>query len=231
MTARLDEPALSALRAHAVPRWWPAGAAVFHEGEEADSVILIERGHLKIVAQAATGAEAILAIVGPGELVGEMAALERCRRMGSAIALQPLEARVLSAERFLDVAASSAAVAVALVRTLARRLREAEARRAEFGAYDAATRLARRLVELAITHGERVDDGVRVSLSITQGDLAALTGASLEATARALRVLRTDGLVTTARRRLVVHDLDRLQHRSGLDVLTSRDAPGRAADS
>ena len=216
MTGRLDEPALSALRAHAVPRSWPAGAAVFREGERADSVLLIERGHLKIVAQATTGAEAILAIVGPGELIGEMAALEGCSRMGSAIALQPLDARVLSAERFVELVASSAAVAVALVRSLATRLREAEARRAEFGAYDSAARLARRLVELAITHGERVDDGVRVSLPVTQADLAALTGASLEATVRALRVLRADGFITTARRRLVVHDLDRLQHRGGL---------------
>ena len=83
-----------------------------------------------------------------------------------------------------------------------------------FGAYDIAARVAGRLVELADRFGEAVPDGVRISVPLSQDELAGWVGASREAVAKALRVLRDRGLVTTGRRTMTVLDLDGLRGRA-----------------
>ncbi|MCU1430746.1 MAG: cyclic nucleotide-binding protein, partial [Actinomycetia bacterium] len=64
----------------------------------------------------------------------------------------------------------------------------------------------RRLEELVADHGEATDDGVRIALPLTQEELAGWVGASRESVARALRTLRDRGVISTGRRRVVVHD-------------------------
>ena len=85
-------------------------------------------------------------------------------------------------------------------------LRDADRKRVELGAYDTVGRVSRRLVELAEDHGVVEDGRVRITLPLSQGELAGWTGASREAVARALSLLRQEGMITTKRRRIVVID-------------------------
>jgi CRP-like cAMP-binding protein len=102
-------------------------------------------------------------------------------------------------------------VAVLLMRLIVGRLRDADRKRVEYGAYDTTGRVATRLVELAERYGEPVDGGVRVALPLSQDELAGWTGASREAVSKALRTLRDRGLIETGRLRVVVHDLEELR--------------------
>jgi CRP-like cAMP-binding protein len=101
-----------------------------------------------------------------------------------------------------------------LLRILAGRLREAGRERAEFGVYDAQSRVARRLVELAERFGEPTESGIRITLSFTQDELAGWVGASREAVAHALRALRARGYLETKRRTVTVLDIEGLRHRA-----------------
>jgi CRP/FNR family cyclic AMP-dependent transcriptional regulator len=97
---------------------------------------------------------------------------------------------------------------------LAERLRDADRKRIEFGTADILSRVAGRLVELAERFGEPAGDGIRITAPLTQEELAGWTGASREAVSRALRALRGRGWIQTARRSVVIRDLDALRRRA-----------------
>jgi CRP-like cAMP-binding protein len=100
------------------------------------------------------------------------------------------------------------------MRLVTGKLRDADRKRIEYGAYDTTGRVATRLLELADRYGEQTGAGVRVALPLSQDELAGWTGSSREAVSKALRSLRDRGLIETGRRRVVIHDLDGLRRRA-----------------
>src|SRR5262249_506794 len=146
---------------------------------------------------------------GPGELVGEFAALDPAPRLASAVALEPLTVQVLTADEFRSFVSEHAGVALQLMRTLICRLREADRRRVEFGAYDAVGRVARLVGELAAD--EESNGHGRAVVRLSQREIGELVGASRESVGRALAVLRDRNLVTTGRRSVTVLEIDALR--------------------
>ena len=182
---------------------------VFHEGEQSDFVVVVVEGRIKIVSSTVDGSEAVLGIRGPGSLVGELAAFDGGPRTASAIALDPLTVRVLTAAEFREFVASRPGAALELIRVLMGRLREGDRRRVEFGAYDATSRVARLLCDLA--NEAVVRDGPAVHVQLAQHEIAGLVGASRASVARALASLRDLQIVTTGRGAITVVDVDALR--------------------
>jgi len=179
---------------------------LFHEGDRSDFVAVVLEGRVKIVVSADNGGESVLGVRGPGTLVGELAALDPGPRLGSAVALEPVEARVLTADDFRAFLAGHPGAALELVRMLVGRLREADRRRMEFGAYDVGRRVALVLAEMATDAGAGAMDRkpAAVVVQLTQQELAAMVGASRESVARALATLRDRGVLTTGRRSITI---------------------------
>jgi CRP-like cAMP-binding protein len=185
---------------------------VFAEGDRSDFVVVVLQGRIKVLASTLSGGEAVLGIRGPGSLVGELAALDGEPRTASAIALDQLSVRVITADEFRTFVADTPGAALELIRMLMSRLREGDRRRVEFGAYDATARVARLLCDLAAERGSG-DRVVRVKLA--QHEIAGLVGASRESVVRALAALRDQRLVTTARGAVTVLDADALRRAAG----------------
>ena len=122
----------------------------------------------------------------PGDLLGELSALDGEPRFATVSALEPIEALIVPSERFTQFLEKHARLAILLLQTMTRRLRESDKKRVEFGAYDTPGRVARRLVELVERYGEPQGPSVRISLSLTQDELAGWTGSSREAVSKAL---------------------------------------------
>jgi CRP/FNR family cyclic AMP-dependent transcriptional regulator len=209
--SRLSEEELAALRSRAVPRRFARGATIMHQGEVPGRVIVIERGRAKITAVTEDGTEVVLAFRGPGELLGELSALSREPRLASVRSLEPLDALALSAGDFDAFLEQHPRVALVILRVVIARLREADRQQIEMAAYQTLARVSRRLVELAERFGEPAEDGLLITLPISQEELAGWAGASREATAKALRDLRELQLVETRRRHITVRDLDALR--------------------
>jgi CRP-like cAMP-binding protein len=184
-------------------RRYPRGARLFHEGEHSDFLVLLLSGRVKIVTSSEDGVESLLSVRGPGDLVGEFAAIDGAPRLATAIALEPLEGVVLSADEFGAFLAVRPRASLELVRALVERLRESDRRRMEFGAHDVTGRLAWLLAELS---GQRPAVDGRSIVALSQQELAGLIGASRESVARALAALRRRGLVETGRRAVIVLD-------------------------
>jgi CRP-like cAMP-binding protein len=207
-----DRAVLTGLGRH---RTLPKGAYLITEGAHSDAVFVVLSGHVKVFSVTDRGAEVVLAVRGPGALVGELAAIDDQPRAASVTTLEPAEVLAIPAGSFRDYLTAHPVVTMLLMRTLTSRLRDADRKRVEFGSYDAVSRVARRLVELAERFGEPAGDGVRITLPFTQDELAGWVGASREAVVKALRTLRARGHIETHRRSVVVCDLAALRRRAG----------------
>lgn len=149
---------------------------------------------------------------GPGDLLGEAAAFSGGIRFATATALEPVDALKVDIRDLREFIARRPRVTAALLEMTLARLHVANARRTEFATTTSLARVASRLVELTERFGSSAAHGeIDVALPITQDELASWSASSRESTARALRTLRTLGLIGTRRRRLTVRDLDQLR--------------------
>jgi CRP-like cAMP-binding protein len=204
------------LVARGTRRKWPTGASLLLEGERSAAVILLLTGRVKVFSLTEQGEVVVLALRGPGALLGELSAVGDAPCSATVAALEPTTALVVPVPAFLDFLSTHGRVATVLLRLVTSRLRDADRKRVEFGAQDIAARVAGRLVELAERFGTREERGVRIDVPLSQDELAGWVGASREAVAKALRVLRERGYVTTGRRTMTILDIDGLRRRARL---------------
>jgi CRP-like cAMP-binding protein len=212
--AALTSDQISSLRARAIPRRFRKGQALFHEGGSSDRVVALLRGRVKVSTMTAEGREIVLAFRGPGDLLGELSAIDGQPRSASVEAIEPVEALAIAPPDFRAFLTENPEISLMLLETLSRRLRDADRKRIEYGAHDTVGRVAARLIELADQYGEPDPRGVRIALPISQEELAGWTGASREAVSKALQTLRGAGWVVTERRRITVCDPEALKRRS-----------------
>lgn len=209
-TRPTDDLLAGALRGEGRPVRFRRGQALFTEGDLADRVFVIERGWVLITSIAPGGREIVLGLRGPGDVIGDLSALDGAPRSATALAAGEVDATVAPSSALIR-ALSDAAAAMELLRVLATRLRDADRKRLEFAALDTLGRVAWRLHELSERFGEDTADGIEVELPLSQEQLASWCGASREATVKALASLRTLGCISTGRRSVLIRDLEALR--------------------
>ncbi|PWW65758.1 Crp/Fnr family transcriptional regulator [Actinokineospora spheciospongiae] len=209
--ALLDPEQRGWVRAAATARRFEPGDVLIREGDRGDWVLVLASGRVKVVAAGPAGHAAVLAVRGPGDILGEMAALDGSPRSATVTAVEPVVGLHVPGERFSALLVDHPAVAAILLRIVTSRLRYANQRRMDHADAGTARRLAALLLELHDRYGRRAPDGVTITLRVTQSDLAGLISASREAVTRALRPLRDRGVLTTGRQRLVIHDVEALR--------------------
>jgi len=213
--AELPAAERAALHARGTNRRFRAGSTLFHEGDPSDWVVLLTDGRVKIASLTADGKDVVLSVCAPGELIGELSAVDGLPRSATATAIDPVVAQVIPAEEFRTFLAGHPAASLSLLASVCARLRDSDRRRVEFVALDSIGRVARRLVELAEQFGVADADGaLRIDVPITQDELAGWTGSSREAVGKALHALRGRAWIRTARRCITVVDLEGLRSRA-----------------
>lgn len=211
--AGLESGAVALLRAEGRARRFRTGAALFHEGDDSDWIGLVVKGRVKVSCYGADGRERLVAVIGPGELLGELSAIDGEPRSATATALEPLDVHVLTADEFVTLLEQNPGAALGILRSVIGRLRDSDKRRVEFGALDTVGRVAGLIVELAERYGEETDGAIHIHLPLSQEELAGWAGASREAVVKALRQLRSRGWIETGRREIRVLDLPSLERR------------------
>ncbi len=187
---------------------------ILRAGAAGDDVVLVLSGRVQLVAYGMAQREVLLAIRGPGELLGEMAALGGRRRSASAIAVEDVEAGFLTGDEFRAYLREHPDAALVLIRMLVGRLTDATRDVVDLATQDSVGRIAKRLLELANDHGAPSGGGTRIELSLTQDELARWTGATRETVSRALRLMRQLGWISTDNRKITVLDPEALRRRS-----------------
>ncbi|MFF0700962.1 Crp/Fnr family transcriptional regulator [Streptomyces tendae] len=202
--ARLEKEDRTALLRVGRPLRYRARSVILHQDEPSSHVLLLLHGWTKVTAIAANGYEALLALRGPGDIVGEGAALSGRHRSATVTALDAVEAVVIDESRFTAFLTAHPGAALRLLSLTTDRQRSTDRRRLEWAALTVRERLAVLLLELVRTHGTRTDEGVELTIGLSQQEFAGSVGSSREAVARLLRELRDRHVVVTRRRRIVV---------------------------
>ena len=184
-----------------------AGSALFSEGEEGDGLYVIDKGLLKIVVRSPAGEERIVAILGPGSVVGELAIIDGLPRSASAVVMQDCEFRFVNRTAFATFTAMHPNFYRELVKILSIRLREADKELAASTFLSGRGRLARALIELAEHFGQAGANSVILEHKISNADLAAMTGLACESVGHVLTEWRERQLVTQTEQFHHIHDL------------------------
>jgi CRP-like cAMP-binding protein len=197
-------------------RAYGANVTLFHEGDDAGPVVVLLSGRVKVATIGGAGREAIMAVRGPGDLVGELSAIDNGPRSGTVTTLEAVEALLVPGSAFAALLERRPRIALVILRMIAERLRYADAQQTQFATHDVVGRVAQRLVELGERFGETADDGrIEIALPLSQEELAAWTGSSREAVSKALQLLRSLRIVETGRKHVTVLDPDALRRRAG----------------
>ena len=202
---------LSRVRRRSIKR----GTEILRAGAPGGEAVLVLSGRVRLVALGADRREVVLALRGPGELIGEMAALGAGRRTATGVAVDDVEAGFLDADALMSFLHEHPAAAIVMIRMLVRRLSEASRDVVDLATRDSLGRVAKRLVDLSSQHGVPTADGTRIELPLSQDELARWTGATRETVSRALRLMRQLGWVATDHKTITVLDPDALRERCG----------------
>ena len=198
---------LDVLNALAGARTFRRGQVLFHKGQLSDRVLVLRTGMVKVTSTTSNGREVVLAFRGPGELVGELSAFDDEPRSATIRAVEEVEALTLSPQAFRDFVLARPAVALVLLQMLGRRLRDADAKRIELSTYTTIERVAVRLLEFGDRFGRQDESGaLRITLPISQEELAGAAGASIESVGRALNTMRGLRCIETRRREITLVD-------------------------
>ena len=204
-------------------RVYSPGEALMVEGDRDDTVALLLTGCVKVVGSTEDGGEALLAVRVPGELLGELAALDGEPRSATVLVVRTSTTREISGAVFRAFLAEHPEAAAAVQRSMSRKLRTATRHRVDAGCGSVLVRLARTLDTLGRSYGHPTPDGLRLGIPLSHADLAALTGLSPASVERSLRTLRAQGAIKTSYRDLVISDEQLLCRAAGLFV---RPLPG-----
>ncbi|MEV6695358.1 Crp/Fnr family transcriptional regulator [Micromonospora sp. NPDC051196] len=177
---------------------------LFHQGDPSQYVLVLLSGWIKVTSVSRDGQEALLALRGPGDIIGDLAAIDGGVRSGTVITLTALQAYVIDGQQFVDLVVNQPGLAHGLLRHLARGLRQSDTKRLEYISASSFSRLAGLLSDLAEKHGRRTPDGIMIDLPLSQRELATAAATSREAVARAMRALRERDVVRTGRREILI---------------------------
>jgi CRP/FNR family cyclic AMP-dependent transcriptional regulator len=182
------------------PQHLAARAVLFLKGDESDGLYAIRRGLIRIGTTDDLGQQMTMNLLGAGDVFGEIALLDGRSRTADAVALESTEMFFLPRRDFVGLVEGEPAIAQHLIELLCARLRDLIERMEETTFLPAETRLARRILALAIDYGREIH--------ASQEELASLTGVTRETVNRQLQSWKRSGILSLGRGRLVIHDLD-----------------------
>ena len=207
----LEEIELASVAGDASVRRAASGRAFFRAGEAATRVYVLVAGRGKVTEVSPEGHEVILRVNGPGDLFGGVAALvDGSEYPVTARALETSEALAWSGQVMLALMRRFPVVAINAARLVALRLHALQRVHHELMTDRVERRIARAVLRLAREAGRRVESGVEIDFPLSRQDLAQMTGTTLFTVSRTLSGWQSEGLVTTARRRVVVCQPERL---------------------
>jgi len=210
----LDEEASVALRASMVEMDLARGQVVFSEGDAGDRLYVIVDGKIKLGTSSSDGRESLLAILGPGEMFGELSLFDPGPRTATATALTETTLLGLGHDALGPWLNGRPGVAQALLKALSQRLRRTNENLSDLVFSDVPGRVAKALLDLNEKFGEKRTDGSYVEHDLTQEELAQLVGASRETVNKALADFVQRNWIKLEPRAVLILDLDRLIKRA-----------------
>jgi CRP/FNR family transcriptional regulator/CRP/FNR family cyclic AMP-dependent transcriptional regulator len=210
--SQLETEEANALAQKLVPRRFGESQVIFHHGDPGGLLYIITAGKVKISYTMPDGQEALLAILGAGDFFGELALLDDAPRSATAEAMDRTETLTLHRDDFIGYIGENPAFAYHVMRTLAKRIRHLNDQIGDVFFLDLNGRLARTLLKLADDHGRPVAEGTLIDITLTQTELAEMTGATRVSINKTLGRFRRAKWVKLRGRQIILLDRQALRN-------------------
>ncbi len=184
---------------------------VFMEGDAARGFYLVKTGHVKILRHARSGRDVVLELLGPGEVFGGVAVIERRPYPASAQATEPSVVVKIPQEPILALAEREPSIVREIALMIGRRLRGAHDSVKSLSGDSVEARLAAALLRLADREGSRSAAGIALPFPLTRQSLADMTGTTVETTIRIVSRWLKDRVVVEEGGHLVLRDVETLR--------------------
>ena len=214
---------LEAVLTRAMMRRIAPGEVILRCGDPASGMMVILQGRMRVSITTAEGHEISLTVLGPGDVVGEIALLDGGERSADVTAIDQGVLLTIHRGDFLPLLLDNASLRLRLMKVLCERLREAVRSVEEFATLSLSARLGRLLTRLAADYGSRVGGGLRLGVRLSQKDLGSLIGASREKVNRQIRVWEQGGVLMHDRGYLIICKPDILAASTDASCTASRD--------
>jgi CRP-like cAMP-binding protein len=189
--------------------------AIFLPGDPSRQVYLLKEGRVKISRISEEGRELTLALLGPGEIFGELEALDDLPRDTLAEALDDTQLCIIHKELFLEMIRRRPELSFRLTKLIGFRMRRIESRVEDLVFRDVPARLAHLLIDLSKNYGKASPQGICLQIKITHQEIANLIGSIRETVSAALGEFKKEGLITFEGRRIILLRPDLLKKRVG----------------
>ncbi len=207
----LPEALLDKIASLQVRRRLKPGEVLFRKGDPGDALYGVMAGRLRIHANATDGRDALLNIMAPGDVFGEIALIDGLPRTADATAIDKVDLVMLRRPEFLTLLRCENELTLHLLELTCRRLRWLSDMVEDATFLAAPARLAKRLLHLAEQHGRPVEGGTRINLRLSQRAIGELAGVSRETTNKHLRNWSRLGWISLKRETVVIRSLQPLQ--------------------
>jgi CRP/FNR family transcriptional regulator, cyclic AMP receptor protein len=209
----LPEEEIQALSSATKRRTFRSGEVIFHRDDPGQVLYMIKEGKVKICIISPDGQEVSLAVLGKGEYFGEFALLDGLPRSTDAVALEKVECYTLQRSDFLNAIQKNPKIAILVLEALSKRLRATDNMVEDLIFLDVYGRVAKKLLELAETHGVKTEEGVVIDVRLTQQELASMVGASRESVNKVLGYFTDKKFISTDKHRITIHRVNDLKRR------------------
>jgi len=188
----------------------PKHHVIFSPGAAADAIFFIEKGRVRLTRLSPEGKTVILALLGPGDLIGE-AAWEAGEHDSYAETLEDSRIYQIGREAFQAFVRENPEFGLRLIQIIGIRLKQAQARIEDLVFRQVPSRVARLLLGLAETHGKVTPNGIRVEFPLTHQEIADLVGSSRVTVTQILNRFRSSHWIEIESKRVTIHNLDALE--------------------
>lgn len=194
-------------------RTFRASEVIFHRDDPGQILYVIKEGKVKICLTSPDGQEISLVVFGKGQYFGEFALLDGLPRSADAIALEKVECYTLQRSDFQNAIIKNPRIAIQIMEELCERLRKTDRQVEDLIFLDVYGRVAKKLLELAETHGSKTATGTLIDLRLTQQEIASMVGASRESVNKVLGYFTDKKYISTEKQRITLHRVEDLKRR------------------
>lgn len=186
------------------------GESVYMPKDSSDGILLVATGRVKICHMTPEGKQSILGFVDPGEIFGELALLDNGQRENSAQAAEKTTLVMIPRSELLSVVQKYPSIVLGVTKLIGMRRQRVERRLRNLLFRSNRDRLIHLLLELAEKYGQPGENGIQLQIRLSHQEMASIIGSTRETVTVVLGQLQSEKLLTIARRRILLHSLERL---------------------
>ncbi len=194
---------------------YPKDSYLFFQGDPPDALYILWIGRVKLVRHTDHGRDVVMEVLGPGQLLGEMAVLDGRPYSTTAQTLEEVAVVAIPRNDFFSILGRYPKISMGIISELSRRLRLSSELVRSLAVDRVEQRIARtilRLADLAATSYPGQENAILIDLPLTRQDIAEMTGTTVETAIRVMSRFRKRGMISSVRGRILITDQDALRH-------------------